>query len=578
SQTTNPHVFDLLLKNLDHRDESMVAATAEVLGLTGDPRAAKPLYACYQKKRTPVRVKDAIKFAMSSLEIEVVLPILKPCLADSMSYERYGAMDILAYIAPVEAVDVLVDLLSEGVTAIREKAAETLVKIGKPAVPALLKAAKHSNSLAAIESIKILGKIPDPRCVTALTAALRSKHHGIAQAAEKALKNTDKQIETAEGTAIESPTVTALLPVLRRSSTKEKVRALGIISSKKSDPRVFRILMKATSNPDKKIRATATQSLGNLKDKRAIPYFFRALQDLDGIVRKRAERSLMYLVEPSHVPALVRLLKAQGLASPHAACLLGKIGTPATWQPMWEALYYLNKHTSRQAAQALRKHITQADVKKLDKALRSPHRHIRGNAILLYKKIGGKEMVKPLLILLQDKDISISNAAADAFENTDDYSVLKPLLNQAIRAKKKYKPWRISRALSRLVVRDFKPFIKLLQSKDFQSEHCQRRLAAHLLGKTNNKQAHVALRQFVEKHDLDVTLSCYQIFNDLKLSKGIEDCLIDVMNNHGGGYGMASCYLNSSNSKLRKAAIKWGKKNGYRIITTYNTHTINKPK
>ncbi|MCD4824130.1 MAG: HEAT repeat domain-containing protein [Phycisphaerae bacterium] len=595
SQTTNPHIFDLLLKNLNSHEDSIVTATAEVLGLIGDSRAAKPLYACYRNKKRIKkrysRIRDAVKFAMSRFDIKVVLPILKPCLTNSTSFERYETLDILAYIAPVEAVDVFIELFNDGTTAIREKASEALVTIGKPAVPALLKAMKHPKLSVVLESIKTLGKIPDPRCAAALTKALNNKYYYIARAAKKALKTlkeTNIQVENTENAAsttpacetIGSPTVTALLPVLRHSNTRERIRALRIISYRKSDPRVFDLLMKATSDPNKDIRNVATTSLGNLKNKKAIHYLLKTLENSDINIRNRAERSLVDLLEPSHIPTLVRLLKSQNHASPHAANLLGEIGTPATWPPIWEALCLSNEHTSRQAARALKKHVTKADISKLDKALKSPHKHVRRDIVVLYNKIGGKEVVKPLLVLLRDKDISVSCAAANAnvFRKTDDYSMLWPLFNQAVRAtgEKRYKSWRGSCALPKLVARDIKPFVKLLQSKN----RPKRRMAAYLLSKTNNKKAYAELRQCVKKHDLDITLSCYWIFNDPELSKGLEDYLIDVMHNHGGGYDMAKCYLNSRNPKLSDASESWGHKHGYTVtrlsIPIFTTHTNTK--
>jgi HEAT repeat protein len=87
----------------------------------------------------------------------------------------------------------LMDMLASKDGLIRQKARKSLVAIGKPAVPSLIRILQNSKlDQLRWEAAKTLGLIDDSRAIASLVKALEDKDHDVAWLAAEALKKYKK--------------------------------------------------------------------------------------------------------------------------------------------------------------------------------------------------------------------------------------------------------------------------------------------------------------------------------------------------------------------------------------------------
>lgn len=90
------------------------------------------------------------------------------------------------------AVPALIDALRDDERAVWMLAATALVKIGKPAVPALLMALQHDEEAVRIMVSGILVQIGTPEAVAGLKAASQSTNRSVRDTSEVALARLDR--------------------------------------------------------------------------------------------------------------------------------------------------------------------------------------------------------------------------------------------------------------------------------------------------------------------------------------------------------------------------------------------------
>jgi HEAT repeat protein len=132
---------------------------------------------------------------------------------------------------------------------VRWAAAEALVKIGTPAVPALIQALGDSDSAVRCAAAWALGDLGDPQAMPALIQALEDLDEAVRRAAAKALGD------------------------------------LG-------DPQAIPALIKALRDRSENVRRAAAEALGKLGDPQAMPALIQALRDSGWDVRRAAAEAL----------------------------------------------------------------------------------------------------------------------------------------------------------------------------------------------------------------------------------------------------------------------------------------------
>jgi HEAT repeat protein len=144
-----------LLLALDDEHFVVCKGAAEALGIIGDARAVEPL--------------------IRTLRVGVWYVI------------RKAAADALGRISDERAVDQLVAALGDEYFKVRDSAQESLLRIGKSAVPALNAALTNKEWRIRKAAAEILGKIGDPRSIQPLIPVLEDDDKDVRKAAAWAL-------------------------------------------------------------------------------------------------------------------------------------------------------------------------------------------------------------------------------------------------------------------------------------------------------------------------------------------------------------------------------------------------------
>ena len=244
------------------------------------------------------------------------------------------------------------------------KVVEALVKIGKPAVPALVDALKDSDYWVRWQAAEALGKIEDNSAVPALTEALLDNDHYVRERAVEALVKIGK------------PAAPVLINVLK--------------------------------DGNERLRQHAVKVLGEIRDKSVVPALQAALKDNDDGVCGQAAISLIKIGE---------------------ARLLIKIGEPAI-SALVAALKsdQKNQVVHEQIVEALVK-IGKPAVPALTVALKGSNSEVRGNAAWALGRIGDNFAVPALIDMLKEGDSWMRQRAAEALGEIGDSSAISALID-----------------------------------------------------------------------------------------------------------------------------------------------------
>jgi hypothetical protein len=195
------------------------------------------------------------------------------------------------------------------------QAMETLVKIGKPAVPALSAALKDGDPYVRERAATALGEIGDVSAVPVLNAALKDSDSTVRRMAAGALGEI--------GDASAAP---ALSEALKNSDSTVRLMAASALG-KIGDVSTVRALSAALKDGDPHVRNRAAWALGKIGDPSTVPALSTSLKDGDPHVRVGAAWALREIGDVSAVPALSEALKnSDSTVRSTAAGALGEIG------------------------------------------------------------------------------------------------------------------------------------------------------------------------------------------------------------------------------------------------------------
>jgi len=173
---------------------------------------------------------------------------------ESWPRRRYVAAWALGEIGDPSAIPALVAALGDKDLEVGKYAARSLIKFGKEATDALLKALDSPAAATRHYAMRALGEIQDPRSADAMLAA---------------------------GTKVDRAV---------------HLWALGRLG----DKRGFETVAAAVTDPERNTRLAAIQALNDLGDERAIPVLTRALADPEWMIREWAARGLESITGNRH--------------------------------------------------------------------------------------------------------------------------------------------------------------------------------------------------------------------------------------------------------------------------------------
>lgn len=399
-------------------DEDIVIrhdAVSALARIGANTEAAVPaLIVAFEDENSSVRAEAAEALARIGVP---ALPALIQALDNESSLVRGTAAYALGGIGePAKgAVPALADALrderTEGTYTVSFRAAVALVKIGQPAVPALIQALVDPSSLARANAAYALGEVG-------------YASGGIGELAEEALpaliemlRDKDKEARGRAAYAlggIGEPAIPALIEALNhedRDVRSNAAYALGRIGEPAKD--AVPVLMKAMSNDDY-VRLGAAEALGKIGEP-AVPALVEALNHEDEDVRRNAASVLGKIGElpKGAVPALIKRLGDEDLYVRYNATIaLSRIGEPAV-PALIEALRSEDSAIRSSAAYVLGDigEPTKDAVVELIEALRDQEGVVRRNAMLSLSKIG-KPAVPMLMETLKHEDQLVSSSAA----------------------------------------------------------------------------------------------------------------------------------------------------------------------
>jgi len=301
--------------------------------------------------------------------------------------ERLGEMGEEA----VSAVPALVALLGDQTVVddtgwrMGEEAARTLGKIGGPGVDALLKALSYKEApFQRSAAVQGLAYSDEQRATAALHAALRDP------------------VDTIRGHAA--------LSLALRGDTAAVSDLLSLLKSDNSS----------------QVRMDAAMALGLIKARPAVNGLIAGLEDQDASVREFSAVALAVIHDPHAVPSLIPLLQdeATNVRLAVAQSLGSFTDDPRVLEPLVSALR--DQKTSRMAATSLARSRNPRLVPRMIELLKDPSPSVRERAAWVLGFKHKRAVVKALRAALQDRDVGVRQAAANALDEVQSARAVEP--------------------------------------------------------------------------------------------------------------------------------------------------------
>ncbi|KST64421.1 HEAT repeat domain-containing protein [Mastigocoleus testarum] len=351
---------------------------------------------------------------------EQVLNLLK---AEAENIYELRLQEYQAQLGDIEgAVSILIELLNNDNSEMRNSAALTLGNLGEdsqPVVDPLVKLLADDDLLICYSAAQALGKLGknSQPVVDRLVKLLDNDEHRVRNSAAQALGKLGKDSQ---------PVVDRLIKLLDDSSSRVRNSAAFVLGKlgKDSQP-VVDGLLKLLVDGDSRVRNSAAQALGKLGkgSQLVVDRLVKLLNDDNSRVRNKAAFALGYLGQNSQpvVDGLVKLLDDDDSRVRHkAAFALGNLDQNS--QPVVDGLVKLladdNSRVRNKAAVALGNlgKDSQAVVDGLVKLLDDDDSGVRNRVAQALGNLGkGSQLVVGRLVkLLDDDDSGVRNKAAFA--------------------------------------------------------------------------------------------------------------------------------------------------------------------
>ena len=293
---------------------------------------------------------------------------------------RDEAAVLLGAIKHEKAVAPLVQALNDEHTYVQGSTARALVKIGEPAVDALIQALQERGWDVKCGAAGALGEIGAKRTVGPLVQAL--EHNVVSDVRWKAAQALGN-----------------MAGLLVKAGYKRPVKSL----------------IEALGDKDSIVRQVAAEALGEIGDPMAIEPLVKALKSEDGNVY--AAVALAEIGEPA-LDALIKALEDRDENVRRVAAFgLGRTGDKRAIEPLIQALKDESSGVQFCAAEALARMGDATGIELLTQYLRGANDHIvRFRAAYTLGQIGDERAVKPLKLHLRDPDPNVRVAAKEALE------------------------------------------------------------------------------------------------------------------------------------------------------------------
>lgn len=401
----------------------------------------------------------------------------------------------------------LIDALGDAEPALRQDAADALVRIGDAAVEPLISILAYSDPPLCMTAAEVLGRIGSPRARQALVEALIAPAPDVRIAAAEALGE------------IGEPAVGPLIEALRNPFSLPLQEAAADVLSRMGEPAIGPLIAELKDEYGE-VREAAARTLGGIDDPRAVEPLIAVLEagDPDWQVRQAAAQALGQIGDPRAVEPLLAMLKAgdsNWQVRQTAAAALDEVG----WEPDDSgaaAWYWAAKHDWGGASD-----LGSVAVEPLLAALRSGDEEER-KAVAEELATIGEPAVEPLIAVMRDVDWPALEAIADALGQIGTPAIERLITELDTSDESQRTEWVLVRAC---------------------------------------KETPEVLVPYLRDNR---TVAVYGVLIRLG-SPGTEAALMEALDGFGTKE-MAEDYLNCGNDKLEAAAEEWAQLHGYTIV------------
>lgn len=299
-------------------------------------------------------------------------------------YIRRITVETLGELGDPQAVEYLMQSLKDTDWYVQIKAADALVKIGKPTVEWLILALEDTNRGVRRRAVEALGKIGDLKAVEPLILMLKDKDDDVRMEAADAL-----------GRLRDLQAVEPLILSLDDNERGVRSRAADALG-KLGDTQAVEPLILTLKDPSRGVRIKTVWALGEIGDLRAVMPLTHTISDQNWDVRMEAARALGRLEDEQAAEYLIQTLKdPKENVRIKTAWALGRLNNPQTVDPLIQTLNDKDKDVRMEVAWALGEISDLRSVQPLIGALKDENMRVQETARNALDKIG-KHQIKKL--------------------------------------------------------------------------------------------------------------------------------------------------------------------------------------
>lgn len=422
-------VIDLLLPRLEDPDTMVRIAAVDVFaegGTSGIPalrvaatndRAAIRRYTLdkfrnrYEPKMTEAiagliddkdwHVREKAMQWLANPRCRVRLVDLEPIrgrLKDRNGRVRGAAIRILAGHGDKGSMDVFTAAVRDRDGTVAGAGVEACRRFGR--VEALVEATKHPDWRVRESASKALASLNTPAANNALAGLVKkggSRSGRLAEAAIRGAANRDLDPEM----------LAAIIRQRHGSLDSKTAQAIARMGAAAAGP-----LARLLEDASPRVRCTAAELLGRIRDESCTENLVEALDDSDSAVREKAARALGAVGDARAVGALGEALEDEDLAVGEAAAeALGAIGSDRATGDLAKAAGDSDWHLRWVALQSLGKLESPDAVKPLLAGLKDKHWYVRRTSAEALGRVGGKRGIPGLLKALEDEHWYVRRSA-----------------------------------------------------------------------------------------------------------------------------------------------------------------------
>jgi HEAT repeat protein len=314
-----------------------------------------------------------------------------------------------------------------------------LLRIGPPAIKALVAVLRGGNPERRVAVANILGETGDPTATKALSAALKDSEPTVRAAAASAIARLgDRQL------------CLSLRPLLKDKACNVRVAAVSAIG-RLGGPDALGALTNLATDREWEVRMTLADALARLKDDRVLPTVLQLLKDPDQEVRQSAAGALGDIGDENQIELLLMAMVDEHMGVRQAA---GR--SLAMIEPHWE-----------------KSPRVRAFLPKLQEAMSDDDPSVQAAAALLLRRLTGRnaaeilasepkpvspqndELVEFFRKLVTDQDECVRLAAAEALGRLNLPECIQPLQN-ALRDPSRWVKQAVEHSLETVTQRHFR--------------------------------------------------------------------------------------------------------------------------